>query len=333
MSLNPLKWTAAVLLALGLGAAGVLARQSPEARDGAAPPPRELSKVSMLDYVVEPPDMILVEVLEALPGRPISGERLVRPDGKISLGFYGEVYVAGLTTAEIKEKIIQHLRKHLGDEQLGLVVPDPERPGRTKSVAPADSARVYVDVKAYNSKNYYVQGDVSAPGRLPITGNDTVLDAINYAGGLQPTAWRSNIRLVRPPAPGADRPRVLKVDYEAIAYEGDPSTNYQLLPGDRVIVLRDPKAESEQQQARQAEVDALSRLRAMEQRLEGMERKLDVGPKARTAPEKEETALTDPTARAAPEKEETALADLQQRLGKVERKLDRVIELLGGVPK
>ena len=47
--------------------------------------------------MIEPPDMILVEVLEALPGRPISGERLVRPDGKISLGFYGEIYVAGLT--------------------------------------------------------------------------------------------------------------------------------------------------------------------------------------------------------------------------------------------
>ena len=27
-------------------------------------------------------------LLEALPGRPISGERLVKPDGKISLGFF-----------------------------------------------------------------------------------------------------------------------------------------------------------------------------------------------------------------------------------------------------
>ena len=54
--------------------------------------------------VVEPPDMIVVEVLEALPGRPISGERLVRPDGTISLGFYGDVHVAGLTLPEIKEK-------------------------------------------------------------------------------------------------------------------------------------------------------------------------------------------------------------------------------------
>src|SRR6202044_2262122 len=71
-------------------------------------------------HVLEPPDLLIVEVLEALPGRPISGERLVRPDGTISLGFYGDVYVAGLTMAEVKEKIILRLQKFLNDEALGL---------------------------------------------------------------------------------------------------------------------------------------------------------------------------------------------------------------------
>jgi hypothetical protein len=40
------------------------------------PPPHEGAMIS-IPYVVEPPDLILVEVLEALPGRPVSGERLV----------------------------------------------------------------------------------------------------------------------------------------------------------------------------------------------------------------------------------------------------------------
>ena len=71
--------------------------------------------------MVEPPDLLLVEVLDALPGRPISGERLVRPDGKISLGFYGDVYVAGLTVPEVKEKVVRHLQKYLSDDGLGLV--------------------------------------------------------------------------------------------------------------------------------------------------------------------------------------------------------------------
>ena len=76
-------------------------------------PRRSPPVVTLEDYVVEPPDLLIVEVLEALPGRPISGERLVRPDGKISLGFYGDVYVAGLTIPEVKEKIVRHLQKYL----------------------------------------------------------------------------------------------------------------------------------------------------------------------------------------------------------------------------
>ena len=43
---------------------------------------------------------------------------------------------------------------------------------------------VFVDVTAYNSKNYYIQGEVLVPGKLPVTGRETILDAINYAGGM-----------------------------------------------------------------------------------------------------------------------------------------------------
>lgn len=202
--------------------------------------PTELKKVTMPDYVVEPPDLVLVEVLEALPGRPISGERLVRPDGKISLGFYGDVYVAGLTIPEVKEKIVLHLRKYLTDEILGLFEEDPETGRLTKQVDPRDSDRVFVDVTAYNSKNYYVLGDVGAPGKLPITGNETVLDALQYAGGLLPTAAPQNIRLVRPAPPGACCEQLLPVNLAAITSGGDPTTNYQLMPGDRIVVYRDP---------------------------------------------------------------------------------------------
>ena len=200
----------------------------------------------MPDYIVEPPDLILVEVLEALPGRPISGERLVRPDGKISLGFYGDVYVAGLTIPEVKEKIVLHLRKYLPDETLGLVESTTtastidDKTNEPSQIEPRDSDRVFVDVTAYNSKNYYILGDVLVPGKLPITGNETVLDAINYAGGLLPTAAPQNIRLVRPAPPGACCEQILPVNLAAITSGGDPTTNYQLMPGDRIVVYRDP---------------------------------------------------------------------------------------------
>jgi polysaccharide export outer membrane protein len=220
-------------------ACGCQTVSTPEAKIAKSNLPREFTKVSMPDYVVEPPDLLIVEVLEALPGRPISGERLVRPDGKVSLGFYGEVYVAGLTTDEIKEKIVLHLRKFLPDEVLGLIRIN-EKTGEYENVEPKDSDRVFVDVTAYNSKFYYVQGDVAAPGKMPITGNETVLDAINYAGGLIPTAAPQNIRLVRPAPPGACCEQVLPINIAAIISAGDPTTNYQLMPGDRIVVYRDP---------------------------------------------------------------------------------------------
>jgi polysaccharide biosynthesis/export protein len=237
-------WLASLAL---IAACGCQTVRTPEEKIANTNIPKELQKVSMPDYVLEAPDLLLVEVLEALPGRPISGERLIRPDGKITLGFYGEVYVAGLTLTEAKEKIVLHLRKYLTDQALGLVDIDPEtgepkldKGGKPVLIEPKDSITVFIDVTAYNSKYYYVLGDVLITGRLSITGNETVLDALQFAGGLTPTAAPQNIRLVRPAPPGACCEQVLPVNLAAITSGGDPSTNYQMMPGDRLIVYRDP---------------------------------------------------------------------------------------------
>jgi protein involved in polysaccharide export with SLBB domain len=246
-------------------------------------------------HEIEPPDVLLVEVLEALPGRPISGERLVRPDGRITLGYYGDVYVAGLTLPEVKEKIVMHLRKYLKDETLGLYELD-EKTGQPKLIEPKDSSAVFVDVTAYNSKNYYVQGDVQIPGKLPYTGGETVLDAIQYAGGLLASADRSKVRLIRN-FPKGSPVKELAVNYEQISMGTDSSTNYQMLPGDRLVVPRDPRSsgdigstppqrKSESSLPSRASVynpDAstqtagtqLEFLRAVERRLSEVERKLD----------------------------------------------------------
>src|SRR5689334_7781118 len=159
------------------------------------PPPHEGAMIQ-IPYVIEPPDLVLIEVLEALPGRPISGERLVRPDGTITLGFYGDINVAGLTTDQIKEKVIAHLQKWITDEALGLFEMDAATEKITP-VKPKDSTTVFVDVIAYNSKFYYMDGEVASPGRYNITGKDTVRDAIHLAEGLTPLAATDKIRLIR----------------------------------------------------------------------------------------------------------------------------------------
>jgi protein involved in polysaccharide export with SLBB domain len=300
MFMTKLKTLTACLLLIGAGAFGLRLATAQSDRGRRTKPADEPTTASvktkaqpplrlMTEYVVEPPDLLTVEVLEALPGRPISGERLVRPDGKITLGFYGDVYVAGLTLAEIKEKIVLHLRKFISDENLGLVVdanadetsPAPTRGERTgplgdtrgadqrvpgdsspfhlrredekpkadvpaqpvrsslkpRKVEPRDSDRVFVDVTAYNSKVYYVQGEVLTPGRLPVTGQERILDAIGFAGGLSQEADHEQVFLYRE---GATREpaQTLKIDIDQIMLGDDLSTNYQVLPGDRLVVRR-----------------------------------------------------------------------------------------------
>src|SRR5207253_179463 len=98
-----LKMMTICLVLMGIGALGVGLAAPQAGSERAAPKAGRASRIdkgksqpplhTLENYVVEPPDLLLVEVLEALPGRPISGERLVRPDGRISLGFYGDVYV------------------------------------------------------------------------------------------------------------------------------------------------------------------------------------------------------------------------------------------------
>lgn len=148
-------------LALGLGAAvvacgvGGLAagrlKADGEPKDPAARPAVAPEKPPEADALrlkpparIQPGDFLVVEVLEALPGRPITGERLVRPDGTISLGFYGDIPVAGLTRHEVKVKVIEHLRKSLNEENLGLSRID-WKSGKRVEIAPADSDSVFVE--------------------------------------------------------------------------------------------------------------------------------------------------------------------------------------------
>src|SRR5262249_38250234 len=55
--------------------------------------PAELSQIPLPPYIIEAPDILLVEAKEAVvrPDAPIRGQHLVRPDGTISLGIYGSV--------------------------------------------------------------------------------------------------------------------------------------------------------------------------------------------------------------------------------------------------
>jgi polysaccharide export outer membrane protein len=181
--------------------------------------PNEISKVCLPPYVIEPPDILLIESPYGLPDQPIGGEHLVRPDGTVGLGTYGSVPVAGLTLDQAREAITAHLLQFLQ--------------------APL---KVNVDVFAYNSKVYYIIMDGAGYGdqvvRLPATGNETVLDALSLIGGLPPVASKRRIWLARP-VPDGGGCQIMPVNWLAITRCGSTATNYQILPGDRIFVQSD----------------------------------------------------------------------------------------------
>jgi polysaccharide export outer membrane protein len=260
--------------------------------------PRETDKVNMPDYVIEPPDILLINAVRVVPlppyriepldslliqvsgvleKEPIAGLYPVDPDGTVNLGLtYGSVRVAGLTLAEAKEAIEKHLKARFvkpeavvalgqsrGQQQIAgehLVRPDGtvglgtygavRVAGLTLAEAKwaieahlgrfLQRPEVSLDVLAYNSKVYYVIFDSGGSGqqiaRLPITGNETVLDALSQLNGLPPVSSTHHIWIARPGPVAAPCDQILDVNWNAITRRGRTETNFQVLPGDRIYV-------------------------------------------------------------------------------------------------
>jgi polysaccharide export outer membrane protein len=74
-------------------------------------------------YLVSPLDVLIVRVAEPLPNQPIEGTYTVAPDGTINLGYsYGLVRVAGLTLEEVERAIRNQLARVLKDPQVAVGV-------------------------------------------------------------------------------------------------------------------------------------------------------------------------------------------------------------------
>jgi polysaccharide biosynthesis/export protein len=163
---------------------------------------------------------VTVTLAESRAMQQIRGEHLVQPDGKVTLGTYGSVYVTGLKVEEAKRAIQQHLSQYLLDPEISL------------------------DIGGFNSRVYYVIFDLDGAGqqvhRLPSTGNETVLDAIAELKGLPPGTSRKRIWVARPAPADASCNQILPVDWDAVVAGASTGTNHQLLPGDRVYVAVDP---------------------------------------------------------------------------------------------
>ncbi len=271
---------------------------------GPAPqPPRELAKVSLPDYRIEPPDMVSVELFKLIPlppyrlevydalqidvagtllDQPINGAFLIEAEGQVNLGpAYGSVRVVGTTVEHAQTLITDHLKQILRRPEVSvrllrtsglqpiappnnqyLVGPDGtinldmygtvHIAGKTLTEAKLaiekhlsqflDSPVVSLKVLAYNSKVYYIITQGAELGdnvaRIPITGNETVLDALSQVGGISQIS-STKIWIARPAPGNVGCEQILPINWDDIARGALTATNYQVMPGDRVYIAQD----------------------------------------------------------------------------------------------
>jgi polysaccharide export outer membrane protein len=163
-------------------------------------------------FILEPPDEI--EVLCAQFPKINEQKQKIRPDGKVSFEDIGEVVAAGKTPAKLAEDIrakIVDLYKLNGEY-------------------PVD-----VRITAFQSKVYYVLGQVNDPGPRIYTGRDTVLTAISLADP-NPMAWLERVQVIRPSLNENIRPAIFELNYNNMIQHGDASKDVLLQEGDIVFV-------------------------------------------------------------------------------------------------
>jgi polysaccharide biosynthesis/export protein len=158
------------------------------------------------DYVIGPEDILLISFWR---DDSMSGEAVVRPDGKITLKLLNDIDVVGLTPEQLRQKLAKDAKKFL------------EEPAPT------------VIVKQINSRKVFITGEVTKPGPYPLNAPTTVIQLITVAGGLNEYAKSEEIGILRTENGKTMR---LPFNYKQVREGKKLEQNVLLKPGDTVIV-------------------------------------------------------------------------------------------------
>lgn len=155
-------------------------------------------------YVIGAEDMLVIQVW----GDPrLSGQNLVRPDGRISINLIGEITAAGLTPGQLEKSIADVLK--------------------AKEIL--NKPQVTVQVTQINSKKYFILGEVLKPGPNPLVVPTRVLEALVNAGGFKDFANTKRIEIIR----GNQH---FKFNYKDVMKGKHTEQNIFLEPGDIINV-------------------------------------------------------------------------------------------------
>jgi polysaccharide export outer membrane protein len=185
----------------------------------ANPPPYAIGRGDILSIVVwDHPELAGGGMTAATAAADTAGTNVATPpsapppgfvvdhQGRIQFPFAGLLVVEGLTEDQARALLSQKLARYIANPNVTL------------------------RVQSYRSKRVYIDGEVKQPGLQAI--NDipmTLVEALNRAGGLLPTADQSRIALER----GDERYRINMRD---LVQKGINPGNIMLAPGDVVRV-------------------------------------------------------------------------------------------------
>jgi polysaccharide export outer membrane protein len=188
----------AVTVSASQSAPSPQARKPPTVPGGVVPPP---------GYVIGPEDVLGILFWRE---KDLSADVIVRPDGMISLPLLNDVQAAGLTTDQLREKVMAEANKFVEDPNATIVV------------------------KQINSRKVFITGQVSKPGSYSLIGPMNVLQLIAMAGGLLEYAERSRISVMRTDERG--NPVAYSFNYNWAIDRKNLRQNIELKPGDTVLV-------------------------------------------------------------------------------------------------
>jgi polysaccharide biosynthesis/export protein len=129
-------------------------------------------------YLIGPQDLLKITVLDE---PDLSQSYRVDSDGFITFPYIGRVLANGLNAGDLQERIKALL-----------------------SPAYIKNPQVRVEIDQYKSQSVMVSGEVRQPGKIPMTGAMTVLEALAAAGSPTPAA-SSELTIAHPPKPGSER--------------------------------------------------------------------------------------------------------------------------------
>jgi polysaccharide export outer membrane protein len=184
------------------------------ARKGKPQPQARLVKKRQGEYIIGGRDVLEITVYDE---PDLDRKVRVSNRGYISFPLIGNVKVAGLSAAQMEEKLESLLKR-------GYLI----------------NPQISVNISEYRSNEIYVLGAVNKAGAYPLMGENNLLEALSRAGGIATTKEgflaSKELYIIREELSAEEGIKYIRVDLNRLLAQGDLSLNIPLKGRDTIYV-------------------------------------------------------------------------------------------------